>query len=390
MRPGSISAIIPTFNRRALLAECIESVLQVGERVGEVIVVNDGSTDDTSRFMTSLGAPVTLIDKPNGGKSSALNLGLARCRGDYVWICDDDDIAAADGVQHLAAALDADPEAGFAFGDYTIFSDTPAGRKEWPSPRLMREGEPSVHLQFLEGMFTFQYAVLVRRGVYRAVGPFDEALIRSQDFDMMIRIARAAKGVFVPKVIFAQRAHAGHRGSATHSFSAEEKAGKWFEFDKRIFARIRTDYALEEFTPTFAKGWPPVLARRAALIERACVFAERAMWEEAIADFGEAAEVGPDPVTPDELQLAGAVVGNALAWAALGRNGRWKRDLRRVRRANDSGARIVEACFRPLLWNARLLFQTGAPRAGSDLLKTMVDVLGPSGSVRRVSASMLS
>jgi glycosyltransferase involved in cell wall biosynthesis len=384
---GSIGAIIPTFERRVLLAECIDSVLRAGDRVREVIVVNDGSSDDTSAFVRSLGGLVVLVDKPNGGKSSALNLGLSRCTSDYVWICDDDDLAVGDGVERLAQALDADPAAGFAFGRYNTFTDTAAGRLISPPYRFMRDGEPNAHLQFLEEMFTFQYATLVRRELYGEVGPFDEALIRSQDLDMMIRLARRAKSIYVPTDVFLQRAHGGQRGSAAVSFAVSDNARRWLQFDQRIYARIRTDYRLEEFTPTFALDWDGPRAARAALLQRACIFAARAMWPEAIDDLAEAAASTAAPATPAEVLLAEAVIRSPLAWEALGANPAWRGALRGVWKSGVYGSTIVEACCRPLVWQARQMLNDGDLRGAAGRLKTMLEVLSLTGGVRRLSRS---
>jgi hypothetical protein len=389
VRQSSISAIIPTFNRRALLVECIDSVLAAGDRIGQVIVVNDGSTDDTSAFVASAyGERVALIDKPNGGKSSALNLGLAHATSEYVWICDDDDIAAGAGVAALAAALDANPNAGFAFGSFKIFRDLPSGRVYTPPTYWLRPGEPNFHLQFLEEMFTFQYATLVRRSVYDRVGPFREDMVRSQDHEMMIRVSRAFAAIQAPEVIFFQRAHAGQRGSAAVSFSEQHSAAKWLEFGQRMISEVRSTYALEEFTPSFAKAWPAPMARRAALVERACISASRAMWPQAIADLRDAAAASPSEATPQELQLAEAVIRNPLAWSALSRDAAAKRSLRAVWKTNGYGRAIVEACCRPLVWQSRRLLQGGDPLGAGRLGKTLLDIVSVAGSLRRVSASL--
>ena len=121
--PGSICAIVPTYNRAAMLRSCIDSILAQSRPVAELIVVNDGSTDGTQSVIRAYGDRVTLLTKPNGGKASALNLALTHCSSDYVWICDDDDIAAPDGVRPLAEILDAHPLFDLALGGYAAFRD---------------------------------------------------------------------------------------------------------------------------------------------------------------------------------------------------------------------------------------------------------------------------
>lgn len=237
MFPSSICALIPTYNRAAFLKECIDSILAQSRPLQEIIVVNDGSTDDTASLVASYGSRVALINKGNGGKASALNLGLRQCRSDYVWICDDDDIAAPDGLEHLASALDADPEAGFSYGNFELFRDSAAGRVFSPPTYWAREGEPNIHIQFMEEMFTFQFAMLVRRSLYATIGGFREDLIRGQDHEMAIRLARRAKAIAVPDVIFFQRVHDGQRGHASGKFSIKANENKWLGFGQNFAYR---------------------------------------------------------------------------------------------------------------------------------------------------------
>jgi glycosyltransferase involved in cell wall biosynthesis len=104
-----------------MLRECIDSILAKTRPVQEILVGNDGSTDDTIDVIPSYGDRLTLFNKTNGGKSSALNLALKHCQSDYVWIYDDDDLAAPDGVKNLANALDLNEDIDFAFGTYQFF-----------------------------------------------------------------------------------------------------------------------------------------------------------------------------------------------------------------------------------------------------------------------------
>jgi len=386
--PSSTAAIIPTYNRAAMLRECIESLLKQSRPLQQIIIVNDGSTDNTESIVQAFGDRVMLVNKANGGKASAINVGLTHCQSDYVWICDDDDIAAADGLEYLASALDADDTAGFSYGTFKIFRDTKAGRIYTPPTYWLREGEPDIHLQFLEEMFTFQYAMLVRRSLYEKLGPFREDLIRSQDHEMAIRLARSAKAVYVPEVIFFQRAHEAQRGTQAGSFAARANAQKWLEYGQTIITGIRENYRLEEFTPTFARNWDAPLAKRAALLERACISAERAMWPEAIEDLRQAASLSPSPARPEEIGLAEAVIRQALPWRILADNSGWIDSLGACYRANAYGRDILHAACRPLVWHARKMLQKGDIAGGIGMLKLMASILGMGGMCSRLVGSV--
>src|SRR5690606_24595967 len=88
-----VSIIIPTYNRANYLKESLDSVIAQTYPNKEIIVINDGSTDETTEILQEYKHSIKYFNKENGGKSSAINLGLKKATGDYIWIFDDDDIA---------------------------------------------------------------------------------------------------------------------------------------------------------------------------------------------------------------------------------------------------------------------------------------------------------
>jgi glycosyltransferase involved in cell wall biosynthesis len=386
---ASVSVLIPTYNRSLMLKECVESVLAQSRPPQQILIVDDGSTDNTAEVARSFGNRVTLLSKPNGGKASALNLGLAQCAGDTVWICDDDDIAAKDGLKYLAEALESDPALGFVFGRFEIFEDTPEERRFFPPTYWPRGEETNPKINFLEEMFTFQYAMLVRRSLYQSAGPFREDLVRSQDYEMALRLARNAKSSYVPHVIFFQRRHKGARGSAADPFSTQASVEKWLAYDQKIFSGLRRDWALEEFTPSFALNGSKESAMRAALVERACVFAKRALWDEAIDDLRQAAAQAAQAPTGNEIQIAEAVIRSILPWRSLTANKAWIGRLKTVYDMNAFGRDIVLALCRPLIWQARSLLRNGDARGAWDLLELLHRIAGTRGLTRRFLLTMV-
>ena len=379
---STICAIIPTFNRPFMLCECIDSILAQTHPVDEIIVVNDGSTDDTIDVVQSYGDRLTLINKGNGGKSSALNLGLKHCKSDYIWICDDDDLAAPDGVKHLADALDSNDDAGFAFGTYQVFrkDETGYSYSEIVNPGV--ELEPNICIRFLEGGagITLQYAMLVRRSVYERVGPFREELIRSQDFDMMIRLFRSFKAVYVPKSVFYQRQHDGPRGSSSEIIPPEERLKKQFFYNYKVLAWVRQEFQLCEFTPTFSLGWDQALAERTAFLERACVFAAYAKWDDAIDDFRQAGRLSAIPAKPQELRLAARVITDMNAWKALYDNSEWRLKFQNCYKSDMYCRRILIATCRPVGGKVRQMFLNGKFYEGLMTIKALCGIFGIRGA----------
>jgi glycosyltransferase involved in cell wall biosynthesis len=390
-RRSTISAIIPTYNRSAFLKECVESLLNQSRHIDEIIIVNDGSTDDTATIAQSYGSAVIYLSKSNGGKASALNLALNHCSSDYIWICDDDDIAAADGAAVLASALDTDPFIGLAYGTFKIFQDTSTGRAFSPPTYWHRPDETNVTINFLEEMFTFQFSMLVRRTAYETVGLFDETLLRSQDYDMVLRLLRNVRSTFVPHVIFFQRQHTGARGPASEQFDAHASERKWLHYDQKIFHKIWRNYSLEEFIPTFALSWEKVPARRAALVQRACIFAKRALWDAAISDLEEAAaSAGAQKPKKEEVSLAESVVRNNLAWICLIDNDIFVQKLRQIHDMNSFGEGIILAISRPILWQARSLLRAGEIGMATQLIRILHRIVGIQGLAVRAYRSIVT
>lgn len=114
-----VTIILPTFNRARYVVPALNSLLEQSLPAAQVIVVNDGSSDETSSVMQSYGARIEFIEKANGGKCSAINAALSRAQEKYVWVFDDDDIASTDALARHVAALDAQADAGFTIsGSY--------------------------------------------------------------------------------------------------------------------------------------------------------------------------------------------------------------------------------------------------------------------------------
>lgn len=213
MTKSNVTVLIPTYNRAQFLAECLDSVLGQTVPPAQVIVINDGSTDNTCEALAPYMDRIEYIEKKNGGKSTALNLALLRVRGDYVWIMDDDDVALPDALETHLAVIDNDPAVGFT---YTSGYDGRTGPgasgiqilRLRPLPDISEE---DFFIRFLQGSFVFHDALLVRTECYRTLGGFDPELIRRQDFEMTLRIARYFRGRRIDKPTIVVRRHSGPR-----------------------------------------------------------------------------------------------------------------------------------------------------------------------------------
>lgn len=364
----AISVIVPTFNRRDYLLEALAALQQQSRPVDQIIVWDDGSSDGTEAAVAAVRDPRLQYHRAeNAGKAAALNRALALASGDYIWICDDDDIAAPDAAEQLAGMLDAAPETGIAGGCYNRFRDTRQGREVtgpgyWPD---LGTGTPLRHL--LEDIFLFQNATLVRRQCYNRAGPFREDLPRSIDYDMIVRLAARFPIEMTSRVLFLQRKHDGARGPAGHRHAASAADRVWAEQDKAVFRGLRDHLPLPLMEAMFTGE--PAQVRRAAHLQRGGVFARHGLWQEALEDFEAAASAAPAvPLAPAEVAICRRAVSGKHGVVFSPQD---SARLVQLRRSGRSGQNITASLGRGLLWSLRRAL-TGCDAAESLRLTRML------------------
>ena len=348
--PSVIAAIVPTYNRKEMLAECLRSLLDQSRRPDLVLVVDDGSEDGTEAMVAArFAGEVCYLRQSNGGKASALNHALQALGGrfDLAWFCDDDDLAAPGACEALVQALERAPEADFAYGRYQLLYRRPGGQDRlvtpfgWPS-----KAQPDIFLALMERMFIQQFSSMVRRSVLETMGPFRVELVRSQDYEMLLRLAYRRRGAAVDQVLFYQRQHDGVRGSS-----------------RTFLEPWRERLGVEGFTPAFAQALNGALRRRAGLLQSAVIFGRRGLWDLAAADWVAAAALGDDqPPSLDEGELATGLSAEADALWVLGREPELARLIGGVRR-NEFGRSLLRHLRRPLLWHLRHELFAGRTRS---------------------------
>lgn len=373
-----ISFLLPTFERAAYIGESLRAILDQMGPDDELLVIDDGSGDDTPAVVQAFGPPVRYVRQDNAGKSAALNRGMALTNGALVMICDDDDVLRPGAVEALIDALDGSG-AAVAFGRYSRFRTAPDGTRQdlgtgyWPD---LSTGSLCRHI--LEDAFVMQNAALVRRSAYEAVGPFDEAMLRSLDYEMFVRLALAVPLTYVDRYLFDQRKHDGARGPARALHAAASSDRVWQEYDRRIFLQVHERLSLDHYAAMF-RGDDPRRLRRAALLQRACVNARHDLWELAIADLEAAATLAPEcRLAAEEQGICGRVLNGkhgfpgALDPAILDR-------LRRLGQ-RGIGRAIVRAMIVAALWRLR----DESRKDARAMRRLALALLGPSGLVAMI------
>jgi glycosyltransferase involved in cell wall biosynthesis len=230
-RDPVVTVLMPTYNRAPLLRDAIDSVL--GQRAGdlELIVVDDGSTDDTATVVASYGdSRVRYLARPHLGISAALNAGITYARGCYVARLDSDDRWTSDLLATLVAVLESRPDAGVASG---LGQAMDAAGRPLPYTLGHRPRFPEDDLRsLLFDDWTCNVALLVRRTCLADAGPYDETLIANEDWDMWLRVARRHRFVFVDRVLAYVRRHDGSLTATTSPHFAAVLDGRVVPLDK--------------------------------------------------------------------------------------------------------------------------------------------------------------
>lgn len=214
-RPPLVSAVIPTYNRAALLAQCLASVERQTYRPLEVIVADDGSTDETAKVVegfreqtaTQEGLTVAYLLLPQGGAPKARNAGVARATGEFIHYLDSDDLIHSRKIQCQVAAFEQFPDTDFVWSLYSHFDASPPDDIACDLPTLLKEARHFRAERWPEipGMV---HIGLFRRNACARIGPWCESLTRWQDVEYMVRFANLRPSVVrLPAVLYYLRRH---------------------------------------------------------------------------------------------------------------------------------------------------------------------------------------
>ena len=207
--PPLVSVIIPAFNSAQYLADAVESVFAQTYSAVECIVIDDGSTDHTNELLKELlkvHPGLKIARKKNGGLSSARNMGLRECTGDFVSFLDTDDVLIPDKIERQVAFLNAHPDVGIVYGDCLIATET-LRPVEMYTTEMPQELEPIDALCYRNWFAPM--VPLVRRIVTDRVGEFDEELAAAEDWDYWIRCAKVTRISYLPGAVSLYRQHTG-------------------------------------------------------------------------------------------------------------------------------------------------------------------------------------
>lgn len=211
-----ISVVIPSYNSARLLPETLESILAQDVRELEMIIVDDGSTDDTANIIRPyLNSRVRYLHLENsGGPSRPRNVGIRHARGRFIALFDSDDVMLPGKLQNSLHAFERAPSSGFLCTDFSCMDEHgEVFLESWLSKyeRFQRLPKQSIgdHAYLIRQPIAYDYlvrhnfvgtsSVLIRRDIFDDVGYFDETLKNGDDGDMWFRILSRYDVVYLDK-----------------------------------------------------------------------------------------------------------------------------------------------------------------------------------------------
>ncbi len=182
----TVSVIIPCYNQGRFLAEAVDSVLNQTYPSVEIIVVDDGSTDDTPEVAARYGDRIRYIRKDNAGLSAARNTAIEHSRGELIALLDSDDRWLPQKLEKQVPYFDRDSAVALCFSSFRIFGNSPHSGNEVkvPDNQVL-----DIHDVLLRTWDMQVPTAVFRRNILDEVGMFDTAYEYCEDWDMWIRIA---------------------------------------------------------------------------------------------------------------------------------------------------------------------------------------------------------
>jgi glycosyltransferase involved in cell wall biosynthesis len=209
-----ISLVIATYNRAVFLPETINSILEQSFKEFELIVVDDGSTDNTREVLRAYGDRLQYFYQENRGPSAARNFGVRRARAPWIAIQDSDDLGAPNYLAALYEYARDHQDCGMVFANGAYLGGKEHNRETIiprdKSRRLARGGVRLVDL-FDKSIVRLQ-AALISKTCYDALGGHDESLRISMDLDLAFRIFMRYPVAYLDEVVFYYRKHEGNIG----------------------------------------------------------------------------------------------------------------------------------------------------------------------------------
>ena len=239
-----MSVIIPVYNGTNYLAEAVESVFAQTYPHIELIVVDDGSTDETWSLIQSYGARLTGLKKLNGGVASALNLGIQNAAGKYIAWLSHDDIFLPDKIERQVAYLQSCPQFQGCYTDFWVTDAQGDVLRLECTPWYPRQ--QAVRALFGH-MFINGSTTLIEKQCFEMTGLFEERFRHTQDVDLWMRFLEQFEFGRLAEPLLKSRSHPA-QDSWKHQLQLTEEQSVYLQaFERLLFAQQAADQTASEY-----------------------------------------------------------------------------------------------------------------------------------------------
>jgi len=211
-QPPPVSVIIPTYNRASWLRGAIDSVLDQTFADFELIVVDDGSTDNTKEIVADYGDKIRYFYQPNKGPSAARNTGIGQAKADLICFLDSDDRWIKNKLQTQVEFIRQNPLTKISYTNEIWIRNG----KRVNQKKVHQKYSGWIYQKCLPLCIISPSSVMIHRDVFDKVGLFDENLLVCEDYDLWLRISCRYPIFFIDQSLIIK--NGGHKDQLSHRF----------------------------------------------------------------------------------------------------------------------------------------------------------------------------
>jgi len=199
--PPLVSIIIPTFNRRSRITFAVESVLRQTYQKYELLIVDDGSTDDTKEVLKSYNDKVRYFFQPHKGVSAARNFGIKKSKGSYICFLDSDDEWLKNKLATQVRTVRSNPHIKICYTDEIWIRN---GVRVNPK-KIHQKYSGRIYQRCLPLCIISPSSVMIHRNVFDKAGMFDPQMTVCEDYDLWLRISHFYPVTFIPQQLIIKK-----------------------------------------------------------------------------------------------------------------------------------------------------------------------------------------
>ncbi len=219
----TIAVVIPAYNAQPFICEALDSVAAQRRKADQIIVVNDGSTDQTAdivcKWTNRTGVDVQLVQQENQGLPGARNTGIRHAKTDLIALLDADDLFLPHHLEHFERAFKSHSDIVLCFGDAQGFRSEEIAKESYFRGTLietlqydedshgLRLIRGSAYSSLIQGSYIPCCATLLLKKAAKSIQLFDEGLKRTQDRDFWLRLSRVGRFAYYPEFLARVRYH---------------------------------------------------------------------------------------------------------------------------------------------------------------------------------------